>query len=113
MVYYLELRIHEFIDPNDLDEVIRKPLAESLKGKGRVTLAMPEYQFYQSANEDLPKLNIGNKVLFFKYIKVTVSLLDLAEGASMTKAFLESRNLQKSSKLLFADERYNLLEIFG
>lgn len=80
---------------------------------GRVTLAIPEYQFYQSVNEDLQELNIGSKVLFFKYIKVSISLISLQRGIRAIESFLESKNLQKSSNLLFADERYNLLEIFG
>lgn len=113
MAYYLELRINKFIDTNDLDEVIRRPLTERLEGMGRVTLAIPEYQFYQSVNEDLQELNIGSKVLFFKYIKVSISLISLQRGIRAIESFLESKNLQKSSNLLFADERYNLLEIFG
>jgi len=111
MKYYLELRINEFIDPNSLDVVIRKPLDELLGDIGSVSLAVPEYQFYQSSKGELLELKLDEKVLYFKYIKVSILLTGFTKGIELINLFLLENNLAKKSKLLFADQRYNLLEL--
>ena len=111
MRYYLELRINEYIKPDDLDMMIRKPLADRLGEIGNISIAIPEYQSYRSSKEELLELNFDGKILFFKYIKVYISLLNLSVGIDRIKKFLDDNNLDEASKLVFKDERYNLLEI--
>ena len=109
--YYLELRIKKFIDPNELEAYIRKPLSDVIGKFGNVTLAIPEYQTYQSHEGDLPELKLETKVLFFKYVKVSIVLYNLPNGIESINNFLKERGLTVKSQLLFTDERYDLLDI--
>ena len=112
MKYYLELRIQKFIQPDALDELIRKPLAENLLNIGNVTIASPEYQSFQAVNGDLLKIDFDGKILYFKYIKVSISLINFSEGVKKIEKFTTDLNMRESSTLLFQDERYDLFNIY-
>lgn len=110
MKYYLELRIDQYMNPKNLEEELFKPLNNFLNHYGNVSIVIPEYQSYQSDKKELVKLEVGRKELYFKYIKIHITLTDIKKGLPKIRFFLQDLNLLKKSILLFRDERYNLLE---
>ncbi len=109
MRYYLELQIRKFTPPDDLEHLYREPIKKLLTGVGSANLAIPEYQYENSAAEDLLKIDINGRILFFKFIKISIVLYDFEKGIKLIRTFVEKQNLLKASRLKFSNYKYNLL----
>ncbi len=93
MRYKIELRIEKFFNPNSLDDMFTKAIAQKLTDKGFVGGSIPVYQMSDSKEKNLLKLHIGGAIHYFKYISISIMLCDLEFGIIQILNFLEEKDL--------------------